>query len=56
MKTELIRTSHKAIAALLAVVGTLLCLGSTVVGYEQVAAQAVIERPTAVASAAADRG
>lgn len=50
MKTQLIRNGHKITAALLAVVGTVICLGSTVVGYEQVAAQAVLELPVAVAS------
>ena len=56
MKTQLIRTSHKVVAVFLAVVGTALCLGSTVVGYEQVASQAVVEVPVAVASADANRG
>ncbi|MCX9155748.1 hypothetical protein OPU71_06365 [Niveibacterium sp. 24ML] len=56
MKTQLIRNSHKVVAALLAVVGTVLCLGSTAVGYEQVASQAVVEVPLAVASVEADRG
>ncbi|WP_374403503.1 hypothetical protein [Niveibacterium sp.] len=56
MKTQLIRNSHKVLAAVLAIVGTALCLGSTVVGYEQVAAQAVVAQPTAVASADASRG
>jgi len=55
MKTQSIRTSHKAVAALLAVLGTVMCLGSTVVGYEQVAAQAVVEVPMVVASADANR-
>jgi uncharacterized membrane protein YadS len=56
MKTQLIRNSHKIAAALLAVLGTVICLGSTVVGYEQVASQAVEEVPVAVASVEAERG
>jgi hypothetical protein len=58
MKTQLIRNSHKVVAGFLAVVGTVMCLGSTVVGYEQVASQAVVEVPVAVAVASvdADRG
>ncbi len=55
MKTQLIRQHHKVLAALMAIVGTALCLGSTVVAYEQVAAQAVMQQPTAVASAEAHR-
>ncbi|MCX9155750.1 hypothetical protein OPU71_06375 [Niveibacterium sp. 24ML] len=56
MKTQLIRNSHKIVAGLLAVIGTVMCLGTTVVGYEQVAAQAVVEVPVAVASVDAERG
>jgi hypothetical protein len=56
MKTQSIRTSHKAVAAFLAVLGTVMCLGSTVVGYEQVASQAVVEVPVAVALIDAERG
>ena len=56
MKTQSIRTSHKVVAAFLAVFGTVLSLGSTMVGYEQVAAQAVVDVPAAVASADANHG
>jgi len=41
-ETQPTRTSYKFVAAFLAVVGTVLCPGSTVVGYEQVASQAVV--------------
>ncbi|MCX9155744.1 hypothetical protein OPU71_06345 [Niveibacterium sp. 24ML] len=55
MKTQLIRNSHKVVAGLLAALGMVMCVGTTVVGYEQVASQAAVAAPLAVASLDARR-
>lgn len=56
MKTFASRLNYKVVAAVLAFAGSALCLGSTVVGYQQVAAQAVVEMPVTVAASADHRG
>ncbi|WP_374401130.1 hypothetical protein [Niveibacterium sp.] len=51
-----IRPTQALVAALIAVAGFAATVGGTVIGYQQVAAQAVVETPVTVASAATQRG
>lgn len=51
-----IRPTQALAAALIAVAGFAATVGGTVVGYQQVASQAVVQTPVTVASAAATRG
>lgn len=52
MKTTTRHLTEKVFAAVVAVAATVLCLGSTLAGYEQVAAQAVAPSAVMVASSA----
>ncbi|GAA5176034.1 hypothetical protein GCM10025771_09740 [Niveibacterium umoris] len=56
MKTIVSRLNYKVVAAVLALAGSALCLGTTLVGYEQVAAQAVVDVPVTVAAATDHKG